>query len=423
MDDADYNITSGEVFNHEQKHLENVEGAIKAEMSSITANPNYVSQYATGGYDDGNLAWAKRESRRLFQDRLTELDGYRSKPYKYRVDIAHGEQSETYYLGPNDVLLDGGQQVISYNSDFGRELINYQTIKVRKDGTDYGIKLSRQFDIDQAKLYGYMNLRTDEDAIFKSGITDPFLIRVLNMRKRQHNLTDIFVTIQENQNRIVNADFSSNIIVQGCAGSGKTMVLLHRLSALQYHERHFDFSKDALILTPNDQFALHIKAISEELKIGNIARASVQQYYLDTLAAYSPEFHLKEALSSEMLVQQDFVDYVYSDAFRADFTAAYDAVMSERNALAESLNQLAQSMGQPERKIDLSDDSRVAQQLRTGAKALRYLVEQRERALSDAVEDHEKQTERKRHLAERVALCRATFQRQLARARPAFASK
>jgi len=43
----------------------------------------------------------------------------------------------------------------------------------------------------------YIRIRTDEDVIFQSGITDPFLVRVLNIRKKQHNLTDIFVTIQE----------------------------------------------------------------------------------------------------------------------------------------------------------------------------------------------------------------------------------
>lgn len=406
MDDTDYRITSGDVFNLERKHLSDVEDSIKAEVSSIQAKPDYVSQYATfstGGYDDGNLAWAKRESKRLYQPRLRELESYRSKPYLYRVDIARGNLSETYYIGAADVFLNGRQQVISANSDFGHALINYQSIKVRKDGRDYNIKLTRQFDIDRARLFGYTNLRTDEDAIFKNGITDPFLVRVLNMRKRQHNLTDIFVTIQENQNNIVNADFSTNIIVQGCAGSGKTMVLLHRLSSLQYHERHFDFSNDALILTPNDQFAFHIKGIAEELQIGNIARTSVQQYYMDMLSSYSPELHIKDALSSEMLVRQDFVDYIYSDAFREDFTAAYISVISERNALSDVLTDLAETMAQPARKIDLSDDSKVTHQLRTSAEALRYTVEQRELALTAAADSYEKLVDRKRTLTERVS--------------------
>ena len=161
------------------------------------------------------------------------------------------------------------------------------------------------------------------------------------MRKKQHNLTDIFVTIQENQNRIVNSPFTKNIIVQGCAGSGKTMVLLHRLSSLNYKERYFDFPQNALILTPNDQFTLHIKGIAEELQIGGIQRISVEQYYTNILERYSPEFKLDRKVVSEMNVRQKFVDYVYSDRFLTDFSAAYQEIINKRNSMVVVLsNQL-----------------------------------------------------------------------------------
>ena len=255
VNDADYQITSGEVFNLERNHLNNIESGITGEIKEIHESTDYVNPYAVGDYDDGNLSFAKSLSANKYGKRLEELENYIPKPYSYRVDISADGATETYYIGASDVILKDGKKVISANSDLGYELINYQTIKIHKDGKEYGIKLSRQFDIDQASLYGYVNLRTDEDVIFQSGITDPFLVRVLNIRKKQHNLTDIFVTIQENQNKIVNTDFNKNIIVQGCAGSGKTMVLLHRLSALKYRQRYFDFSQNALILTPNEQFS------------------------------------------------------------------------------------------------------------------------------------------------------------------------
>lgn len=56
------------------------------------------------------------------------------------------------------------------------------------------------------------------------------------------------------------------------------MVLLHRLSALKYKQRYFDFSQNALILTPNEQFSLHIKGLAEGLQIGSVHRISVEQY-------------------------------------------------------------------------------------------------------------------------------------------------
>ena len=402
IDDSDYQITSGEVFNLERDHLGSVEKKISDEQKTIMNSSDYVSPFATGDYDDGNLSFAKYRSRIKYGKRLEELSGYEPKPYSYRVDISLDGETETYYIGAADIFLEGKQQVISANSDFGHDLINYQTIKVKKGGKEYNIKLSRQFDIDNAHLYGYANLRTDEDIIFKSGITDPFLVRVLNMRKRQHNLTDIFVTIQENQNRIVNTSFKKNIIVQGCAGSGKTMVLLHRLSSLNYKEKKFDFSRDALILTPNDQFTLHIKGLAEELQIGNIQRASVEQYYIDTLMLYSPEFRLDGRVSSEMIVRQIFVDYIYSDQFRTDFSAAYASVIEKRNGLAKTLTNLLKEIDQPERAIDLSDDSRVIQHIRYTVDSVRSIVDRQESEIASAIEEHKRYVNRKKYLQERV---------------------
>ncbi len=331
------------------------------------------------------------------------MNRYIPKPYSYRVDISFDGKTETYYVGAKDVFLDGKRQVVSANSEFGHELINYQNTKIPRDGREYDIKLTRQLDIENSLLYGYVNLRTDEDIIFKNGITDPFLVRVLNMRKRQHNLTDIFVTIQENQNSIVNTDFKKNIIVQGCAGSGKTMVLLHRLSSLSYRERGFDFSGAALILTPNDQFTLHIKGLAEDLQIGNIQRVSVEQYYIDTLLLYSPEFRLDGRVSSEMFVRQSFVDYVYSDQFRKDFADAYDSVIADRNALSGILDSLTEALGQPKRNINFSDNTKVVQQMQYALESMRSLVEKRDEETSSARAEHKKLIERKQYLVDRVA--------------------
>lgn len=409
IDDTDYQITSGEVFNLERNHLDRVEKQISDEVTAIRNSSDYVNPYAVGDYDDGNLAYAKSVSNYKYGRRLDQLYGYVSKPYSYRVDISLDGITETYYIGAVDIILDGKKQVISANSAFGHELINYRTIKIRKDGKEYSIKLSRQFEIANAALYGYVNLRTDEDIIFKSGITDPFLVRVLKMRKRQHNLTDIFVTIQENQNCIVNTPFSKNIIVQGCAGSGKTMVLLHRLSSLNYKERGFSFSRDAIILTPNDQFTLHIKGLAEELQIGSIQRVSVEQYYIDTLLRYSSDFKLDEKVSSEMTVRQSFVDYIYSDQFRKDFNEAYKAVVEQRNALAFTLNDLVNAMGQRKRNIDLSDDSKVAQQIQYAVDSMSDIVERKESEIQRAIEEYQKHVERKQYLQERLQSSGETY--------------
>lgn len=118
---------------------------------------------------------------------LEKWNGYKPKPYTYRVDLSCDGDNITYYLGPTDIQIDDDTRVISFNDrGFGAKLANYRTIDIEIGGKKYKVKLSRQFDIDNAQLYGYVNLRTDEDIIFRSGITDPFLIKVLNLRKKQH---------------------------------------------------------------------------------------------------------------------------------------------------------------------------------------------------------------------------------------------
>lgn len=402
--DESYQITSGEVFNIEKKHLKNLELDIQRDITNIQRQSDYVAPGETESDKElhAQLQYRKEQSRRKYGDTLERLDSYTSKPYSYRVDISTDDKTETYYIGATDVFLSDGKRVISFNDDFGRELVNYQTIKIKKDGREYNIKLSRQFDIDDAELYGYVNLRTDEDIIFKNGITDPFLVRVLNMRKKQHNLIDIIATIQENQNKIVDEKFTQNIIVQGCAGSGKTMVLLHRLSSLKYKRRDFDFSSEALILTPNDQFSLHIKGLAEGLQIGNIRRSSIESYYLEMLMEYSSDFKPANKIVSEMVVKQSFVDFVYSDQFIEKFNKSYDEVISARNSLAEMLYGLLETMNQPKIIIDLSDNKNVSAQIKMAVETLNGKVA----AVEQKIEDKKSQLDmlefRKKYLIDKL---------------------
>ena len=397
VDDNSYMISSGEVFNIENDHLQKLEDEITYEIDGIHNSSDYVNPYETlPYYDDRGLAYRKANSFKMYDGKLEELFDFRDQPYQYRVDICADGETEVYYVGSSDINLGGERKVISSNSKFGRELIHYKTIKVKKEGKEFDIKLSRQFDIKKAILYGYANLRTDEDIIFRSGITDPFLVRVLNMRRRQHNLIDIFVTIQENQNRIVDAKFEKSLIVQGCAGSGKTMVLLHRLSSLKYNMPWFDFSRDALILTPNEQFTLHIKGLAESLQIGSIRRLPIEKYYAEVLSAYSDDLKHTEKITSEMLVRQDFVDYIYSDDFKEKFDKNYSIVIDELKNLVIKVESLLEDANEKTIGIDYSENSKIASRLKIAIESLASKVKtkdvQAERAqeqLNDLIKQKE----------------------------------
>ena len=362
----EYNITSGEVFDLENNHLNDLENKIDKKVSKIKSSSGYVSKYKVNElhYDDGGFNFAKDRSIRKYDESLKELSDYKDVPYTYRVDVKSDNNSKTFYLGADNIQLDGNINVISFNSPLGHELVNYKTTKIDIDGKEYDVKLSRRFDIDSAKLYGYTNVKTDEDLIFKAGITDPFLVRVLNIRKKQHNLVDIIATIQENQNNIVEAPYQKNIVVQGCAGSGKTMVLLHRLSSLKYKHKGFDFEGKSLILTPNDNLNLQIKSVADGLQIGRIEQKSVENYYMEMLNKYSTELKPDNKPVSEMNVNQGYVNYIYSFKFRNDLESAFIKVIDERNKRLKCINTLIELMGYKGVNIDFSETAAVLDKIK-----------------------------------------------------------
>ncbi len=340
IDDTDTydRVSSGDAFNKERSHLEDVEGRLSLRIREIESTPGYVRRYARQSfYDDGNLRWQKAESQSAY-DEIERIDSYMPQPYGYRVDLTCGDKTEKYYLGVNDIVLGGDSLALSFNNEFGRKLVNYRTLKIKKEGKEWRVKRRRTFDISNKYLYSFTE-QSDEDAIFRSGITDQFLVKVLNMRKRQHQLTDIISTVQENQNAIIDEPLQTNLIVQGCAGSGKTVVLLHRLSALKYNNPEYDFSQ-TVILTPNSNFNTHIKDLAGSLQLGIITRYSVEEYYAVLLERYD-EVLRPSQIADEMSMNQEYVDFIYSDNFFSLFTSAYDDYLLNIRFYLSELNNIS----------------------------------------------------------------------------------
>ena len=61
-------------------------------------------------------------------------------------------------------------------------------------------------------------------------------------------LTNIISTIQKEQNQIIRNEDDKNLLVQGTAGSGKTVVALHRIAYLLYRDAKLE-SKNILIIS------------------------------------------------------------------------------------------------------------------------------------------------------------------------------
>jgi DNA helicase IV len=115
-------------------------------------------------------------------------------------------------------------------------------------------------------------------------VFDEFLLDILESKRQKGEVTDIVETIQKNQNDIVTLPSNNNIIVQGCAGCGKTMILLHRLDYFEY--KKIDL-KAVLVILPNRGLIDSLDTIiNKTLYIKNANYMSVTEYYIRNILSY-----------------------------------------------------------------------------------------------------------------------------------------
>ena len=146
-------------------------------------------------------------------------------------------------------------------------------------------------------------------------IFDPFLKEILSSRKEKQEICDIIETIQEKQYEIITAPEDSEMIVQGVAGSGKTMILLHRLSYLMYNNESLKPSS-VLVITPSDSFNAFIDELAQILELERVKTVTLDNYYLRLLKGAGIE--LGERIDYFAPVSESYLSYVYSPAFVSD---------------------------------------------------------------------------------------------------------
>lgn len=113
-------------------------------------------------------------------------------------------------------------------------------------------------------------------------MVDSFL-QDLQQRRGRGELQDIIFTIQKEQAEIINCPFDQDLLVQGCAGSGKSMILLHRLPILLYDETHQKLRIGIGIITPSETYTHEIRNLVRDLEIEDIPIWTLEQYYRERI--------------------------------------------------------------------------------------------------------------------------------------------
>lgn len=219
--------------------------------------------------------------------------------YFARMDLDTEYENEHYYekfyisKNTETIEIKDGVTVIDWRSPLGEFYYDNENNELLREKYKYNTLLKRKFIF---KPFKYLNTYIANDDFYNEGVMDEFLMKVLMEKRNLGRLTDIIYSIQSNQNKIIRADPYENFIVQGCAGSGKTMILLHRLSYLKYNNLLPEYKK-IKIITPGKIFNDFISDLSKDLNIEEIEQISILDYYLALNNSYCEKNKFMYALN------------------------------------------------------------------------------------------------------------------------------
>lgn len=98
---------------------------------------------------------------------------------------------------------------------------------------------------------------------------DAALLAAVNA-PRGEGMRDIVATIQAEQDEIIRLDHAGVVVIEGGPGTGKTVVVLHRVAYLLYTQRERLERNGVLVVGPNPAFLKHISRVLPSLGETNV---------------------------------------------------------------------------------------------------------------------------------------------------------
>ncbi len=251
-------------------------------------------------------------------------------PYFARMDLIDNiEGYNSYYIGKKgDIRL----EILDWRTPVARRYYQKSCSSFTFNEYEYKTILRRAIRAKSGKILDFKNeylslkdyLSAEEIADRdEENVLDPFLREIIKNRKQESAVKDIIETIQEKQYEIITCPEDTNFVLQGCAGSGKTMVMLHRLSYLMYNNEDIK-PRDVLILTPSNSFNAFIDELAAILELERVKTMTVQDYFLQVLK--NEKIFIAEKIDETQKENEEYLSYVYSERFVADIQKKLDKV-------------------------------------------------------------------------------------------------
>ncbi|MCD8201436.1 MAG: AAA family ATPase [Clostridia bacterium] len=242
--------------------------------------------------------------------------------YFARMDVEDDKEGyNSYYIGKRG---EESLEIVDWRAPLARRYYQKSKLKFSINEYDYKVILRRAVRTKNGKLLDmqneYLSVRdylTEEEIAGREEqvVFDPYLKEILRSRKEKQEVTDIIETIQERQFEIITLPEDDEFTVQGVAGAGKTMIMLHRLSYLMYNDETLK-PENVLVITPSDSFNSFIDELSVILELDRVRTSTLFNYYVKILSGVGIDVAPRIDLHAK--IPTEYLEYIYSDRLVKD---------------------------------------------------------------------------------------------------------
>lgn len=266
-----------EVFYYENDIFDRLVNKIK-NFHSIVSDKININKQGYSHVQEVHVSSQRNELQELREQEERYKDII-SSPYFAKLELGKYASSQVY-IG-NRGVPESDNQVLDWREPVAQLYYTKNPIEYKK----YDLKCIRKFDIYGGSFCGYYDSYQKDLESDNSGIIDDFFLSVIKQKREDKELQDIIQTLQDKQFEIVSLPSELNIRVQGCAGSGKTMIMMHRISHILFNNKEVNVN-NIIVITPNKQLNLELSTVAKKLDLDQISRNTIQDFYIDLIEKY-----------------------------------------------------------------------------------------------------------------------------------------
>lgn len=173
---------------------------------------------------------------------------------------------------------------------------------------------------------------------------DELLTKVLKAHRNDKQVSNIIESIQSQQYEIIKQDLNKNMIVLGCAGSGKTMILFHRLYHVLYNNPDFGI-ENVILLSPTNLLVNQTDILAKQLHVQDVSKYTVHEFIYNAYKCYIEKFNNLKDIIFEVhepnKINNDFynIEYLTSKVLEINKkTNSNEYISSQEREIDTALN-------------------------------------------------------------------------------------